>query len=77
MHKIFKLCGSIPDDYWLNNRLPNATTFRSQVRYKRRVAEKFKDLPPTAVALIEKLLAFEPKERGTSASALRSEVEHL
>ncbi|KAI4388852.1 hypothetical protein MLD38_001145 [Melastoma candidum] len=73
LHKIFKLCGSLPGDYWLNNRFPNATTYRSQVQYKRRLAEKFTNLPPVAVALIEKLLLFEPKERGTAASALGSE----
>ncbi|KAI4320239.1 hypothetical protein MLD38_033740 [Melastoma candidum] len=46
---------------------------RTEVQYKRQLAEKFTDLPPVAVALIEKLLMFEPKERGTPASALRSE----
>ncbi|KAK3426537.1 hypothetical protein EUGRSUZ_F02965 [Eucalyptus grandis] len=73
LHKIFKLCGSPSEDYWQNTRFPQATSFRTQQHHKRRVAEKFKDFPSSALALIEKLLAMEPKERGSAASALKSE----
>ncbi|XP_030522603.1 probable serine/threonine-protein kinase At1g09600 [Rhodamnia argentea] len=73
LHKIFKLCGSPSEDYWWNTRFPQATSFRTQQHHKRRVAEKFKDFPSSALALIEKLLAMEPKERGSADSALKSE----
>ncbi|XP_022738163.1 protein IMPAIRED IN BABA-INDUCED STERILITY 1-like [Durio zibethinus] len=73
LHKIFKLCGSPPDDYWKKSRLPHATLFKPQQPYDCCLRETFKDLPATAVNLIETLLSVEPYKRGTASSALASE----
>lgn len=72
MHKIFKLCGSPSEDYWKKTKLPHATSFKPQQPYKRRIAETFKDLPSSALELVDVLLSVEPEERGTSSSALKS-----
>lgn len=74
MHKIFKLCGSPSEDYWQRSRLPHATSFKPHRRYKRCVAETFKDFPASALALVDKLFSVEPENRGSAASALGSEV---
>ncbi|KFK40935.1 hypothetical protein AALP_AA2G063200 [Arabis alpina] len=73
MHKIFKLCGSPSEEYWRRSRLRHATIFKPQHQYKRCIADTFKDLPPSALALLEVLLAVEPDGRGTASSALQSE----
>lgn len=73
LHKIFKLCGSPPDDYWKKSKLPHATLFKPQHPYESSLWETFKDLPKTSVHLIETLLAVEPQKRGTASSALASE----
>lgn len=72
LHKIFKLCGSPSEDYWRKSKLPHATIFKPQQPYKRSVADTFKDFPPTALELLETLLAFEPECRGSTTSALQS-----
>lgn len=77
MHKIFKLCGSPPDDYWKKSKLPHATLFKPQHPYQSSLWETFKDQARTAVCLIETLLAVEPYKRGTASSALSSEVLRL
>ncbi|CAF2051578.1 unnamed protein product [Brassica napus] len=73
LHKIFKLCGSPSEEYWKRAKLPDATIFKPQHPYKRCVAETFKSLPSSALALVEALLAVEPDARGTTALALQSE----
>ncbi|PIA61662.1 hypothetical protein AQUCO_00300886v1 [Aquilegia coerulea] len=73
LHKIFKLCGSPSDEYWKKSKLPHATIFKPQQPYKRCIAETFKDFPPSALPLIETLLAIDPAERQTATAALRSE----
>lgn len=73
LHKIFKLCGSPSEEYWKKSKLPHATIFKPQQPYKRCIAETFKDFPPSAISLLETLLAIEPSDRGTAASALKSE----
>ncbi|MBA0824980.1 hypothetical protein Goarm_021611, partial [Gossypium armourianum] len=70
LHKIFKLCGSPPDDYWKKSRLPHATLFKPQQPYNSCLQETFKILPATAVNLVETLLSVEPYKRGTASSAL-------
>jgi len=74
LHKIFKLCGSPSEDYWAKAKLPDVTLFKPQRPYRRKIAETFKDFSPTALALLDTLLAIEPSARGTAASALDSEV---
>ncbi|OIT00381.1 PREDICTED: probable serine/threonine-protein kinase At1g54610 [Nicotiana attenuata] len=73
LHKIFKLCGSPSEEYWRKSRLPHATIFKPQQPYRRCVAETFKEFPAPALALIETLLSIDPADRGSSASALKSE----
>ncbi|XAR65507.1 Cyclin-dependent kinase [Bertholletia excelsa] len=73
LHKIFKLCGSPPDDYWKKSKLPHATLFKPQHPYESSLWDTFKDLPKTAVNLIETLLSVEPDKRGTTTLALSSE----
>ena len=75
MHKIFKLCGSPSEEYWRRSRLRHAAIFKPQHQYKRCLADTCKDLiPPSALALLEVLLAVEPESRGTTSSSLQSEV---
>ncbi|OEL18820.1 putative serine/threonine-protein kinase [Dichanthelium oligosanthes] len=73
LHKIFKLCGSPSEDYWAKAKLPDVTLFKPQRPYRRKIAETFKDFPPTALELLDTLLAIEPSARGTAASALDSQ----
>ncbi|KAK9052557.1 hypothetical protein SSX86_029186 [Deinandra increscens subsp. villosa] len=73
LHRIFKLCGSPSDSYWLKSKLPHSTAFRPAQPYKRRILEAFKDFPPAAIELVETLLAIDPDQRGTAALALKSE----
>lgn len=74
LHKIFKLCGSPSEDYWVKSRLPHATIFKPTQPYKRVVDETFKEFPQPALALLETLLSVNPDDRGTATSALQSEV---
>lgn len=73
LHKIFKLCGSPSEEYWKKSKLPHATIFKPQQPYKRCISETFKEFPLSALASLETLLAIEPSDRGTAASALKSE----
>ncbi|KAJ8484232.1 hypothetical protein OPV22_016717 [Ensete ventricosum] len=73
LHKIFKLLGSPSDEYWKKSKLPHATIFKPQHQYKRCFADTFKDFPSSALTLLDTLLAIEPENRGTAASALESE----
>nr|XP_025637611.2 probable serine/threonine-protein kinase At1g54610 [Arachis hypogaea] len=73
IHRIFKLCGSPSDDYWMKLRLPLSTVFKSPHHYRRCIADTFKDYPHAAVKLIETLLSIDPTHRGTAAAALKSE----
>lgn len=74
MHRIFKLCGSPSEDYWLKLRLPHSTVFKPPHHYRRCVADTFKEYSSTALKLIETLLSVDPSNRGTAAAALKSEV---
>ncbi|KAH7686716.1 [RNA-polymerase]-subunit kinase protein [Dioscorea alata] len=73
LHRIFKLCGSPSEQYWKKSKLPHATMFKPQQPYKCCIAETFKDFPPSSLALVKKLLAMDPAERGTATAALNSE----
>ena len=72
MHKIFKLCGSPSEEYWKKTKLPHATSFKPQQPYKRHIAETFKDLPSSALELVDDLLSVEPQERSSASSSLKS-----
>lgn len=73
LHKIFKLCGSPPEDYWRKSKLPHSTLFKPQHPYESSLWEAFKHLPKAGVDLIEVLLSVEPDKRGTASLALASE----
>ncbi|XP_062009855.1 cyclin-dependent kinase C-2 C-like [Rosa rugosa] len=73
LHKIFKLCGSPPEDYWKNSKLPHATMFKPQYSYENCLRERCKEFPTTSVDLLQTLLSVEPYNRGTASSALMSE----
>lgn len=73
LHKIFKLCGSPPDEYWKKSKLPHATIFKPQHPYESSLHETCKGFPTSAHALIKTLLSVEPYKRGNAASALLSE----
>nr|QYW07105.1 cyclin-dependent kinase like 6 [Dimocarpus longan] len=71
LHRIFKLCGSPSEDYW--NKLKVTTTFRPTQLYKPSFQEAFEDFPPSSFGILTTLLALEPANRGTAASALQNE----
>ncbi|KAL6181654.1 hypothetical protein ACLB2K_048304 [Fragaria x ananassa] len=73
LHKIFKLCGTPPEEYWKKSKLPHATLFKPQQPYDSTLQETFKDLPAATFNLLETLLSVEPNKRGTASSALASE----
>ncbi|KAF3440490.1 hypothetical protein FNV43_RR18774 [Rhamnella rubrinervis] len=68
LHKIFKLCGSPPDDYTKKLRL--TTSFRT--RYIPNYEEVFSAFPSSSFGLLTRLLALDPASRGTAASALQN-----
>ncbi|KAI3726132.1 hypothetical protein L1987_65929 [Smallanthus sonchifolius] len=76
LHKILKLCGTPPDGYWNKSQLPLATMFKPHHAYQSSLRETCKQLPETAVDLIQTLLSVEPCKRGTATSALKSEYFH-
>ncbi|XP_057436037.1 cyclin-dependent kinase C-2 C-like isoform X2 [Lotus japonicus] len=73
LHRIFKLCGSPPEEFWKKCKLPLATMFKPQTNYESSFRERCKGFPATAVKLLETLLTIDPYERGTASSALMSE----
>ncbi|XP_031741619.1 protein IMPAIRED IN BABA-INDUCED STERILITY 1 isoform X2 [Cucumis sativus] len=73
LHKIFKLCGSPPEEFWKKTKLPHAAMFKPQHAYESSLSEKCKEFAPTALSLLESFLAIEPYKRGTASSALMSE----
>lgn len=73
LHKIFKLCGSPSEEYWKKAKLPHTTIFKPQHPYRRCIDDTFRDFPSSALGLMDTLLAIEPADRGTAASALGSE----
>jgi hypothetical protein len=73
--KIFRLCGSPPDDYWRKMKL--SPSFKPPKPYKATTGERFRDLPPSSLGLLATLLALDPAARGTAGQALQSSVRHL
>ncbi|KAG2319753.1 hypothetical protein Bca4012_054016 [Brassica carinata] len=73
LHKIFKLCGSPPADYWKKSKLPHAMLFKPQQHYDGCLRETLKDLSDADITLIETLLSVEPHKRGTASTALVSQ----
>lgn len=73
LHKIFRLCGSPPEEFWNNSKLPHSTMFKPQAPYESSLHERCKGLPEPTIKLLETLLSVEPQKRGTAAAALTSE----
>ncbi|XP_008781045.1 protein IMPAIRED IN BABA-INDUCED STERILITY 1-like isoform X2 [Phoenix dactylifera] len=73
IHKIFKLCGSPPEEFWKKSKLPHATLFKPQQPYGSCLRETLKRLPENAFNLLETFLSVEPYRRGTASTALASE----
>ncbi|CAH8252758.1 unnamed protein product [Arabidopsis lyrata] len=73
LHKIFKLCGSPPEDYWKKSKLPHAMLFKPQQHYDGCLRETLKDLSDADIHLIETLLSIQPHKRGTASTALGSQ----
>jgi cyclin-dependent kinase 12/13 len=74
IHKIFKLCGSPPDDFWRRSGLAHAAVFRPQQPYPSRLGEAFAgSMPEHALSLLATLLSLDPASRGTAAAALDDE----
>ncbi|KAG6529535.1 hypothetical protein ZIOFF_011743 [Zingiber officinale] len=74
LHKIFKLCGSPPDEFWRNSDLPHATVFKPQRLYVNCIKETFECLPDGALRLLETFLSIVLNNRGSASSALSSEA---
>ncbi|KAJ8421740.1 hypothetical protein Cgig2_032777 [Carnegiea gigantea] len=72
LHKIFKLCGSPPEEFWKTSKLPHATVFKPQAPYEKTLQERCRSLPEPMVSLLDALLSIEPQKRGTAESALKS-----
>ncbi|KAK1351421.1 putative serine/threonine-protein kinase [Heracleum sosnowskyi] len=73
LHKIFKLCGTPPDEYWKRFKHPLPAMFKPRHHYECMLAQRCNEFPKTAVSLIESFLSYEPHMRGTASSALNSE----
>ncbi|KAG2244156.1 hypothetical protein Bca52824_094014 [Brassica carinata] len=76
LHRIYKLCGSPSEEYWRKIKLPSTrkhAQHRPLPQYKRRIREVYKDFSHEAVSLMDTLLALDPAERKTAASALMSD----
>jgi cyclin-dependent kinase 12/13 len=74
IHRIFKLCGSPSDDYWKKLEVPQTGMFKPSCQYMRCLAETFKGFPPSALVLLDNLLASELEAHGTATSTLQSDV---
>lgn len=48
--------------------------FKPQAPYESSLRERFRIFPEPTLALLEALLSIDPKNRGTAASALNTEV---
>ncbi|XP_022963422.1 probable serine/threonine-protein kinase At1g54610 [Cucurbita moschata] len=71
LHKIWKLCGSPPKDYWDKMKLP--ASFCPPQNYQPGFPEAFSGFSTPSFRLITTLLSLDPARRGTASSALQSE----
>lgn len=77
LHRIFMLCGTPPEDYWTKPTLPLAKMSKPRHAYESSLREWCKELPKSAVNIIDTLLSVEPEKRGSATSALQSEVQFI
>ncbi|XP_075517124.1 putative serine/threonine-protein kinase At1g54610 [Primulina tabacum] len=71
LHRIFKLCGTPPDEFY--KRLKLSTALKPSQSYKSSLWENFRNFPSSSVGLLSILLALDPAYRGTAGSALQNE----
>ncbi|KAL5741310.1 hypothetical protein ACOSP7_028042 [Xanthoceras sorbifolium] len=76
LHKIFKLCGSPPEEFWKKSKFPQGDMFKPQNNYEGYLLERCKDFPTSTANLIQSFLSIDPYNRGTASSALMSEYFH-
>lgn len=72
VHRIFKLCGTPPDDYY--KRMKLSTSLKPPQTYKSSLGETFRNFPSSSLGLLNILLALDPAHRGCASSALQNEV---
>ncbi|KAK7353591.1 hypothetical protein VNO80_19041 [Phaseolus coccineus] len=68
---IFKLCGSPSEEYF--KKLKLTTSYRPRQHYKPSYQENFHKFPSSTQALLATLLDLNPTNRGSAASALKTE----
>ncbi|ONM33186.1 hypothetical protein ZEAMMB73_Zm00001d041514 [Zea mays] len=74
IHRIFKLCGSPPEDFWRRLGLSHGAVFRPQQPYPSRLRDTFAaSMPDHTFRLLATLLSLDPAGRGTAAAALDAE----
>ncbi|KAM0022532.1 putative protein-serine/threonine kinase CMGC-CDK-CRK7-CDK9 family [Helianthus debilis subsp. tardiflorus] len=73
LHKIFMLCGTPSNEYWSNPTLPLAKMSKPRHAYQSSLRERCRELPKSAVNLLDNLLSVEPEKRASATSALQSE----
>ncbi|XP_038880870.1 probable serine/threonine-protein kinase At1g54610 [Benincasa hispida] len=71
LHKIWKLCGSPPKDYWDKMKLP--ASFCPPQSYQPGFPEALSGFSTPSFHLLTTLLSLDPARRGTASSALQSE----
>ncbi|XP_075509461.1 putative serine/threonine-protein kinase At1g54610 isoform X2 [Primulina tabacum] len=71
LHRIFKLCGTPPDEFYI--RLKLSTALKPQQSYKSSLWGNFRNFPSSSFGLLSILLALDPAYRGSAGSALQNE----
>ncbi|KAI3464694.1 hypothetical protein Pfo_021357 [Paulownia fortunei] len=71
VHRIFKLCGTPPDDFY--RRLKLSTALKPPQTYKSSLRETFRNFPSSSLSLLNILLALDPVHRGCASSALQNQ----
>lgn len=73
LHRIYKLCGTPPDEYWDRLQGGQALVMRPPTTYPDRLAQvlREKGLEEPTIDLVQQLMSYDPSRRGTAAGLLR------